>query len=723
MNDFSPFTLYNNTSEDAYQNYENKLYPHKCDITDIKTFQEAVRHDHVFGKMENNHRNKENFVSSNVLYGDVDGGKTLEQFEEEFKEIEYYLATSRNHQISKNSKEAVDKFHVYFPLNVTMLKKEFQKMILKLLSKYNYFDTSCKDVCRLFYGFNKSIVKHNSGINIIDDIKAVPIKKFSTINNGRPQDAQRNVSLNTMAFIKRTEGFDDKQIKEFIIKKNDEFKLPMDDNEIQGIINSVCKNEPGPLVIKNYEKIYYITADANGKETERSRTKLLTGYDKESMFDPLDPFFYRYRDFQGNKILFSEKNDIIQSVASFVSGVLDNNISFDFKGNIIKTAFIFEHMKKHGKTYNRFSNTKEKILDQNTRYFYDKSIKPENNGALLEALNEITFESAQDRYKFCAAIFSAFLGVDSDGSIPLFSIVADNASSGKTTIANMLSQIVQGTSTIELDRNETDKQKIGSIFDIANRFILYDNLENMPKKEQTDLSKRTTSKSIPSHFMFSSHGDSVNNKVHIATFNKKPLFDSDLLERAVIIRLIGSPKHNEAERTNIEWKIKKMKNKRKEILANILYFLDKAEWSTKNFESIKNSSHILQAKQKAWSQKIIAILENIWEGEIFNFGYTDEISYAFNQDFKDITDLFEQIFSHKEYKHMNKNTDPNIRILENMELVNQWQETTGNERTSIKSSTIKQKYNSISDKITNYKMKDRRNEKCRYIEIKRITPK
>lgn len=121
------------------------------------------------------HRLTENFVEAVCVAVDIDNTTaetmTLEQFRQEFKDVEYWIFTSRNHGKEKvssgNTYPPADRFHAVFPLDYAIKSPhEYREFIEALIVKYPCIDKGAKDGARFFFGFKGTQVIHNDGANL-----------------------------------------------------------------------------------------------------------------------------------------------------------------------------------------------------------------------------------------------------------------------------------------------------------------------------------------------------------------------------------------------------------------------------------------------------------------------------------------------------------------------------------------------------------------------------
>ena len=145
-----------------------------------KELQEIAKRDWTPGLFEGGVRKNANFKKSYFLYGDIDnddrGDKiTMNEFMKGFAEYEFYIITSRSHQKSKKDVGPADRFHVLFPLiNPITDPAIIKAKLVQMIKVYPFFDKSCNDPARFFFGFDGNEVIHNAGRNF--DIEIVEEK-------------------------------------------------------------------------------------------------------------------------------------------------------------------------------------------------------------------------------------------------------------------------------------------------------------------------------------------------------------------------------------------------------------------------------------------------------------------------------------------------------------------------------------------------------------------
>jgi hypothetical protein len=102
----------------------------------------------VFG---GNARSEANFLSTDLMALDFDGGLTLEEAQTLFAPYRHVIATTRNHQKKKNN-IVCDRFRVLLPLERTVTSvEEYRATWDAFKERYPAMDPACKDLARLWY--------------------------------------------------------------------------------------------------------------------------------------------------------------------------------------------------------------------------------------------------------------------------------------------------------------------------------------------------------------------------------------------------------------------------------------------------------------------------------------------------------------------------------------------------------------------------------------------
>ena len=103
------------------------------------------------GTFKNNHRTVENFEGAELIGLDFDGGFTLEEATEAFKDEWHIIGTTRSHGIPKKDAPACDRFRVILKAETPIdSAADYKATVQELMSKYPAADRACSDASRYF---------------------------------------------------------------------------------------------------------------------------------------------------------------------------------------------------------------------------------------------------------------------------------------------------------------------------------------------------------------------------------------------------------------------------------------------------------------------------------------------------------------------------------------------------------------------------------------------
>ena len=162
------FTMY---YADCVGNETNCLYPHGIDITDKKSFEQAVSHDYVCAEYKGGYRSNDNFIRSNCLAVEVDNDHsenpedwvTPVDVAKALPNVSFAVHYSRHHMKPKNGKPARPKFHAFFSIDPIEDYEEYSEL-KKLINRiFPYFDKGAMDAARFFFGTKDPSVEFFDG--------------------------------------------------------------------------------------------------------------------------------------------------------------------------------------------------------------------------------------------------------------------------------------------------------------------------------------------------------------------------------------------------------------------------------------------------------------------------------------------------------------------------------------------------------------------------------
>ena len=160
-------------------------YNNQKTITSTEELKAAVTFDNVAAFYRENTRKNENFIKSNCIMFDIDNTDSdnpdnwinYDKLRTDFKDVEYYIVTSRNHMKVKDGKAPRPKFHVYFPIELIDNSTEYKGLKDVVKSVYSYFDKYAADTARFFFGNPTAEIIYFEGTqSIAEYIKSKDIK-------------------------------------------------------------------------------------------------------------------------------------------------------------------------------------------------------------------------------------------------------------------------------------------------------------------------------------------------------------------------------------------------------------------------------------------------------------------------------------------------------------------------------------------------------------------
>lgn len=577
----------------------NTYYPNEKTISNEDYLKQANNYDMVFSQHKDNQRKKENFIQSNCLFFDIDEYCSIDQFKEEWKEVQYYLFTSRNHNKPKQVRKEIitcDRFHGLFPIPYFIEDRELYEGYLKsLVEYYPYFDKAVCDSSRFFFGNPNTKVFSNLGNeNIIEHLDRLPkvIDKYKALNIGIIEkellSGHNAILITATRLIGKGKELD--EVLAFTLYDNaTRFETKIDETfvrkEVERIYNSYHE-ENKHIIIKNYRN---------------ERVKEITVFEIEPKFKKipynnfLDGTYNQYplkylSSFGGNDVsmLFDTQNpeNYIPSFASLTANLGKYNVGFDFADSTLGKSEYMAFLEHNAKKYNRFSLIPEMEYDLNT-YYFPNDIKPKNNGTFKEYLDTFTFDKPNFIYRYALSILTMFSpshikAIDK----PAFLFLADKSSSGKTYTAEHAVRMAQIDAPIFFSWKETNEKKINSVRSIASKAIIYDNIKGLNNEQRANIEQTTNIISLDTWFFGKAHTQTDNNKTFFLTFNSDTDISADILNRVVSVKLPNwevlyrEEKERTEVRNNIVSKMLEWESKREEVIADLLFAFENAPMPT-----------------------------------------------------------------------------------------------------------------------------------------------
>lgn len=221
----------------------NVFYNRSITINNLEDLKEAVKYDHIAGRMKNNRRGNLNFREADCLILDLDNShsedpaewKSLDDISDAFPDVMFYAIQSRNYmklkkKVNKDGTvtqyEPREKFHIYFPLSSKVDKAHYDDLILSAAGVFLYFDLGAVDSSHFIYG-----VKEPQGVFIEGNL---------TIDQYLSTVSTEEIKENILAHAEEMFSGDpdkDKAIKKLFEK----FNIPFSEN---GNLN---QSDPGKM--------------------------------------------------------------------------------------------------------------------------------------------------------------------------------------------------------------------------------------------------------------------------------------------------------------------------------------------------------------------------------------------------------------------------------------------------------------------------------------------
>ncbi len=416
--------------------------------------------------------------------------------------------------------------------------------------------------------------------------------------------------------------------------------------------------------IKKVTKKRRPPADAGGSKTISNYTYVED--DGGEHFYPIQTYspimcetvelFYTFTPAEGIKQLFWQRDDkeAVETVSKLKYILNKEGYKWSFKSKYFgtfKREDYLEYLRQEAETFDRYSATQETKRDKLTRYTYQE-IKPEKNGSFRKLLNALalkrdTIDPLRSQYRMAAGLLSAFLPREFDGEKPLFTVVADVKSSGKSYVVRACTKLVQGILPIELRAEaQHDKEAVGSNQQMANKYALFDNITVMKANERALLTHYITDKDIKKWIMHKSHGRYANNKTYFSTLNRWFTLDDDAQERVLVIWMTPRNRTNQEERKNAVQIIGELgKKETNYIRKDILAHLEEINYS-------KIVGHQAHQKFEEWARIMAQMLRQFYtenEVGVFDFSPSNE-EIEFDTDVLYIGDLIGQLFIQRRLK-------------------------------------------------------------------------
>ena len=243
MIDFTLFTA------DSFGDSANCLYANKVHITDMASFKQAIKLDHVCAAYKNNYRSNDNFLETDVLPMDCDNGHSDEPKDwvypldvaMAFPECPFLVSYSRNNMKVKGGKSARPRFHVYFPIARMTDGKAYAELKRKVQQVFPYFDAEALGESRFLYGTKAPDAEYYDGNgDLVEFLTRDDFADFDALTE-EIQEGSRNSTMSHIAgkIIKRFGATD--EAHNLFLKAAEKCNPPLSDEELARIWRSASK--------------------------------------------------------------------------------------------------------------------------------------------------------------------------------------------------------------------------------------------------------------------------------------------------------------------------------------------------------------------------------------------------------------------------------------------------------------------------------------------------
>jgi hypothetical protein len=146
-------------------------------------------------------RRKANFLETNFIGLDFDGGYSLDQAKQDFSEYWHIIAPTKSHGTEKNGVIA-DRFRVILLLDSPITDCEtFETTWFELFKLYPHADKACKDASRFFYPSKEILAVKRKGKKVVPKSPVVETELDKALNVSPSSDLKGKLSNATTRFM------------------------------------------------------------------------------------------------------------------------------------------------------------------------------------------------------------------------------------------------------------------------------------------------------------------------------------------------------------------------------------------------------------------------------------------------------------------------------------------------------------------------------------------
>ncbi len=335
---------------------KNTSYPTRVSVNSNEQLLEAASFDHMGGSFKDGKRNKESFLSCDVVVMDCDNEGSddpkawvrLDDLDDLFGfDTAFAALTSKNHMKAKGQKSARPRFHVYFPVAELNSAEACASLKQKIQEEYPFFDKGALDAARFIYGHTGCEVLWHDGKLGIDQICA----------QQEIPEGNRNTAMSRFAARLLVRLGDCDEAYEGFWQKAKQCNPPLDEDELLTIWASAKKffakvsALPGYIPPEEYESDdrYLYRPD---RSTDVGEAKVFAKYcENRLLYSPATKFL-AYRDGvweESDELAHQVMHDFTEvQIAEVEADLLKANQKYDDAG--IAAKFTTRNSLRNGET-------------------------------------------------------------------------------------------------------------------------------------------------------------------------------------------------------------------------------------------------------------------------------------------------------------------------------------------------------------------------------------
>lgn len=231
-------------------NPTNCLYPHRIEITDEASAAKAFSRDIVCAEYQNNYRSVENFLIANALPMDCDNDHsndpglwiTVEDIENFFPDVAYFIHYSRHHMKPKGDLSSRPRFHIVFLIDPMSDPDAYVRLKQRVAEIFPFFDPGAMDAARFLIGTeNPEVVFHPGTITLNAFLEEYESEQaFAQLETTIPEGNRNSTMSRIGARITKRYG-DTSEARELFFREAEKCTPPLEDMELETIWASCQK--------------------------------------------------------------------------------------------------------------------------------------------------------------------------------------------------------------------------------------------------------------------------------------------------------------------------------------------------------------------------------------------------------------------------------------------------------------------------------------------------